>query len=268
MSMWSTHPPPACRVVHRTARGQRDDRDHRVVAVVGERGRSPDDVLRLGDGLVVAPNHHQVEGAVGVGEVAGGNVPGLHGERARPLDHREGPPPVGRHRRPRTEHECDSGQYRVGQLLGGLHRRLPVPGIVAGERTAIPACTPARCRRAINAGSSTARRCSSTRASTAAARDPERAVAAGGAELALGAELDLFLDGGTAATRPPCAVLTPAGHYALGVTRRPHLRRLRPAIEPDRSQINRARASRRGALRAPRGRGAAAAAAEGPAVAR
>jgi hypothetical protein len=101
-----------------------------------------------------------------------------------------------------------------------LHRRLPVPGIVAGERTAIPACTPARCRRAISAGSSTARRCSSTRASTAAARDPERAVAAGGAELALGAELDLFLDGGTAATRPPCAVLTPAGHYALGVTRR------------------------------------------------
>lgn len=47
-----------------------------------------------------------------------------------------------------------------------------------------------------------------------------------------------------------------------------HLRRLRPAIEPDRSPINRARASRRGALRAPRGRGAAAAAAEGPAVAR
>ena len=75
MSMWSTHPPHACRVVHRTARGQRDDRDHRVVAVVGERGRSPDDVLRLGDGLVVAPNHHQVEGAVGVGEVAGGTSP-------------------------------------------------------------------------------------------------------------------------------------------------------------------------------------------------
>ena len=141
--------------------------------------------------------------------------------RARsPARPREGPPPVGRHRRPRTEHECDSGQYRVGQLLGGLHRRLPVPGIVEGERTAIPACTPARCRRAINAVSSTARRCSSTRASTAAARDPERAVAAGGAELALGAELDLFLDGGTAATRPPCAVLTPVGHYALGVTRR------------------------------------------------
>jgi hypothetical protein len=47
-----------------------------------------------------------------------------------------------------------------------------------------------------------------------------------------------------------------------------HLRRLRPAIEPGCSQINRARASRRGALRAPRGRGAAAAAAEDPAAAR
>jgi len=47
-----------------------------------------------------------------------------------------------------------------------------------------------------------------------------------------------------------------------------HLRRLRPAIEPDRSPINRARASRRGALRAPRGRGAAAAAAEDPAATR